>query len=128
MFHKETFGIEGGTATGTCGRDGLAVTRVGDVSGGEDPLHAGMGGSAFHLYITLVVKLELSAEEVGGRFVAYCEEKSGDGYVEVLLFVGAEVADSTPSSPKSPLVLQLYSISMFSRSSTRFFITLEARR
>ena len=52
-----------------------------------------MGGSAFHLYITLVVKLELSAEEVGGRFVAYCEEKSGDGYVEVLLFVGAEVAD-----------------------------------
>ncbi len=93
VLREESLGVERGPASGSCGGDGLAVSRVGDVSGGE---HAGdvcRCGVGLRDDVSFGVELDLVVEEVGVGLVSDGEEESVDVDVEGLFLRGAQVSD-----------------------------------
>src|SRR5689334_12907057 len=68
--HDEALGVERGGTAGAGGRDGLPISVVDDVAGGEYAFEVGFRGRRLHLHVALVVELELAAEELAARLVA----------------------------------------------------------
>src|SRR5690348_4357279 len=74
---QEFFGIHGSHAAGPGGRDGLTVTMILDIAGGEDARNVGLA-AVMGDEIAVGVHIELAAEDFRVRFVADADKKAID--------------------------------------------------
>ena len=128
MIHQESLCIECGATTCSRRRYGLTVYWIGAVSCGENAIYISGGAGSRCFYISLLIERDEVFENICIGFVAYGKEESVYVYVKEFLMIGAFVSYKTGASPKRPTVLQRKSISIFSRSLTRLFITSDALR
>ena len=75
---QETFAVEGGDAARACGRDGLTVVGILDVTRGEDSFECRLRCSRLGYDVAFGVESELAGEDLGVGVVAYGEEESRD--------------------------------------------------
>ena len=90
MVGQPAFGVDRGRTSGAGRGDGLPVGVIHQVTGGEHTVHRGVGGPPAGLDVTLVVQVDLAADQLGARVVPDGDEHAGDG--QVGLFSGDRVA------------------------------------
>ena len=61
---KEMLGVEGGSATGARGGDGLAVVAVDEVATREHAAHVGGGGAALHEHVARRIGVDHAANQL----------------------------------------------------------------
>ena len=88
LLGDESLSLQRGHATRSGRRDGLSVLLVLDVTGGEDTLDAGLGGSRDSSDVSILVEVELALDEGGGGLVTDGVEETVDLEVSGLLGLG----------------------------------------
>src|SRR4051812_30788080 len=64
-FAEPALAVDGGRTPHTGSGDGLAVGVVDEIAGGEDAFDRRVGGAPHDLHVTLVVELDLTANQLG---------------------------------------------------------------